>query len=412
MKIIKNDTNEITNIFLSIILALAIFYLSFNNIVWVNFWHSLSIPAQPPFSDLKAHILFYECFEIGINIYLDECTLIPDGNAKISTHPTIWLKLVKFLNLQNELAYNIFLIFIFSTYFYCLIKIFLSFDAFKNRIFFIIFFFSTSNFILIERFATDIVIFILVYITLSTNKKILQSIFIFFGILLKYYPIFLTAIFIKNKKILILTSITYTLSIFIFYIEEIRLISKNILEVALMIAYGSRTFSKAFYHLSNEYDFFINDLNYDYFRNIVILLFGIYSFLLILIGHKFNKNNPNNSSNKIENYFVGGASIYIGTFIIGSNFDYRLIFLIFTIPYLMRLDNTVIKYMLIICYVLSINSFLFQHSNLLIYSEIKHWIYYVKSFLLFFCKFFIFTVLSFLLGSHLKKINFFKFKKL
>jgi len=161
-----------------------IIYLSYNDQLWLAFWHSLSIPAQSPFSDLKAHILFYECFEIGINIYLDECMLIPDGNAKISTHPTIWLKIVKFLNLQNGYVYNIFLIFTFSVYFYCLLKLFSSFDTFKSKIFFIIFFFSTSNFILIERFATDIIIFILVFAILSTNKKILQSAFIFFGILL------------------------------------------------------------------------------------------------------------------------------------------------------------------------------------------------------------------------------------
>lgn len=411
MKIIKNNINEIKNIFFSIVLALIIFYLSINHIIWFDFWHSLSIPAQSPFSDLKAHILFYECFEIGINIYQDECVLIPDGNAKISTHPTIWLKIVKFLNLQNGYVYNIFLIFIFSVYFYCLSKLFSSFDTFKSKVFLIIFFFSTSNFILIERFATDIIIFILVFIILSTNKKILQSTFIFFGILLKYYPIFLTSIFIKNKKMLILTSIIYALFIIIYYIDEIKLVNKNILEIALMIAYGSRTFTRAFYHLSNEYNFLISDLNYDYFRNMVILLFGIYSSLLILIGHKLNRKNLNNSSDKIENYFVCGASIYIGTFIIGSNFDYRLIFLIFTIPYLMRLDNTALKYLLIICYVLSINSFLFQHSSFFIYSDIKHWIYYTKSFILFFCKFLIFTVLSFLLGSHLKNINFFSFKK-
>ena len=411
MKIIQNNTNEIINIFVSILLALIIFYVSINHIIWFDFWHSLSIPAQPPFSDLKAHILFYECFEIGINIYLDECMLIPDGNAKISTHPTIWLKIVKFLNLQNVYVYNIFLIFTFSVYFYCLLKLFSSFNTFKSKIFFIIFFFSTSNFILIERFATDIIIFILVFAILSTNKKILQSAFIFFGILLKYYPIFLTSIFIKNKKMLILASITYFFFIIIFYINEIKLVNENILEIALMIAYGSRTLTKAFYHLSIEYNFIINDLNYNYFKNVVILLFCIYSSLLILIGHKLNRKSLNNSSNKIENYFICGASIYIGTFIIGSNFDYRLIFLIFTIPYLMRLDNTTLKYTLIICYVVSINSFLFQHSSFFIYSEIKHWIYYTKSFLLFFCKFLIFTVLSFLLGSHLKNIDFFSLKK-
>jgi hypothetical protein len=411
VKKISESKSLLIKIFFSIFIGCIFFYLSLDYRVWVNFWHSLSIPAQTPFSDFKAHIYYYECFENGINIYIDKCNLIPEGTSKISTHPTIWLTIVKIFNLQNEFTYNFFLIFIYSIYFYCLTELFFSFDTFKNKVFLIIFFLSTSNFILIERFATDMILFILVYIILSTDKKIIQIFVIFIGILLKYYPIFLTSIFIKNKKILILTSIIYTLFIFVFYIDEVRLISKNILEIALMIAYGSRTIAKSFYHLSSEYGFFINDRNYQFFKNTLILMFGIYSLILILMGHKFNQGNMKNLTNKIENYFVGGASIYVGTFIIGSNFDYRLIFLIFTIPYLMSLKNSKIKYILIICYIFSINSFLLQHSNFLFYSDIKHWIYYLKSFLLFFCKFLIFTFLSYLLGSHLKNINFFSFKK-
>ena len=87
-------------------ISLLIFLLSKNQDNWFSFWHSLSIPAQIPFSDLKAHIHFYDCFKNEINIYLNECYLIPDGNAKISTHPKIWIYLVNFLNLQK----NIFII--------------------------------------------------------------------------------------------------------------------------------------------------------------------------------------------------------------------------------------------------------------------------------------------------------------
>lgn len=49
------------------------------------------------------------------------------------------------------------------------------------------------------------------------------------------------------------------------------------------------------------------------------------------------------------NLFVGGASIYVGTFIFSTNWDYRLIFLIFCIPYLLtvpfRLAGTLLTTM-------------------------------------------------------------------
>ena len=97
------------NILLSILISLVIIYLSTINNLWGYFWGSLSIPAQIPFSDLKAHIQFYNCHTSGINIYLEGCDLIPDGNAKISTHPQIWLNIISFFNLTNTNIYNFFI---------------------------------------------------------------------------------------------------------------------------------------------------------------------------------------------------------------------------------------------------------------------------------------------------------------
>ena len=51
-----------------------------------------------------------------------------------------------------------------------------------------------------------------------------------------------------------------------------------------------------------------------------------------------------NNLDRFESFFLLGASIYTGTFIIGANVDYRLIFLIFTIPYVLDIKNITIKY--------------------------------------------------------------------
>ena len=50
-----------------------------------------------------------------------------------------------------------------------------------------------------------------------------------------------------------------------------------------------------------------------------------------------------------ENYlfFILGASIFCGTFILGANFDYRLIFLLFTFPYLIELKKNKKKFLFI-----------------------------------------------------------------
>ena len=398
------------NIFFSILISLAIIYLSTNQSLWGYFWGSLSIPAQIPFSDLKAHIQFYNCHSNGVDIYLESCNLIPDGNAKISTHPKIWLSIVNLFNLTNPYIYNFFVFLTLTTYFSILFQMLKFFKTSEAKIFFFIFLISTTNFILVERFATDILIFILIYVILNTDKKILQGLVIFFGLLLKYYPVFLTSIFLKNKKYLFIYSFLFVLFIIYFYLDEIKLVNNNILEIALIVAYGSRTFAKAFYHLSNEYNFFINENNYETFRNLIIYLSALYSFSLFIVGYKYNCKKNHKLDNKLNVFFIGACSIYIGTFITGSNFDYRLIFLIFTIPYILNIENIILKKTILICYIISLNSFLIQHSTYFFNSNALSYIYYIKALFVYSSKFIILSILSYLLGSYLKEINFFNFK--
>ena len=405
------DKSFVISFFLSIIVSLTLFYLSQDQNLWFKFWGSLSIPPQSPFADLKAHIHFYNCFQNGIDIYVNECPLIPEGTGKISTHPKIWLYFVDFLNLKNEFLYNSFVIGTYIFYFFAISRLFFLFKNFQSRIFLLIFLFSTSNFVLIERFATDIIIFLIVYLILNIRFYIFKFFLIFFGILLKYYPLFLTILFIERKKLILLATVIFSFFLYFFYLDEIRLIGQNIIEVALLIAYGSRTISKALFHLSTEYGFFLNAENYSFFRTIIILIFFLYSFILIIVGYLNTKNYFDKSLNDLEKYFLAGSSIYLGTFIIGSNFDYRLMFLIFTVPFIMDLKIKKIKYILLISYIFSINSFLIQQSPLFFITEATHLIYFIKGFFIFLCKFLIFSLLSYLIGGLIKKISFFKIKK-
>ena len=56
---------------------------------------------------------------------------------------------------------------------------------------------------------------------------------------------------------------------------------------------------------------------------------------------------------------MAGSGIYLGTFIFGSNADYRLIFLLLTLPLIFSLKNKLIKFSLLISYFFVFNSFYF-----------------------------------------------------
>ena len=351
---------------ISILLALSIFYISLNYNVWSSIWGFLKIPPNVvPFSDFKAHLLFLKCGELGISIS-QECTLIPSGNAKISTHPRIWIYLFDILNLKNTLIYNLSIITLLTLYFYTLISFIVNTNHRLTKLFLVVLCFSTSNFIMIERLSTDLIIFLLVYFLLNQKNKILQSFIIFIGFVLKYYPIFLISLLIEKKRDIFIFVFFVLFFIFFFYYEEIKLANNSIVEMALPIAYGSRTMLKAFFHLSEEYNFFLNNQNINFFRNLVILMFSTYAFLLIIVGYK--EKILININNKIDKFFLSGASIYVGTFIIGANVDYRLMFLILTIPYLMKLELGIFKYLILICYFLSFNSFYSLSGEVLSYS--------------------------------------------
>ena len=388
-------------LFFSILLASLIFLLSLNNEIWSNFWGSIKIPPNiVPFSDFKAHLLFYNCDAIGIDVDSQECIFIPDGNAKINTHPKIWIYLFDILNLQNKLIYNFTIFFLLTAYFYIICRLFVQFVTFESRVVLFILFFSTTNFILLERLATDLIIFILAYVVLNLRGKIFQASFIFIGFTLKYFPIFLAVIFIEKKKFLFLFFFIVILFTYIFYLGNFDSTNKNMIEMALPIAYGARTMLKAFYHLSMEYNYFLDDTNINFYRNLVMLIFLMYVIFLVISGYLIE--NKKNILSLYEKYFLAGASIYVGTFIIGANADYRLIFLIFTIPYVINLKNKKIKCLLIFCYFFSFNSFLFLSGPLLSIA------FFTKALFIFSCKFIILSLLSFLIGTQMKKVEFFK----
>jgi len=170
----------------------------------------------------------------------------------------------------------------------------------------------------------------------------------------------------------------------------------------LPIAYGSRTMLRALYHLSENYSLFLNDSNYNFYRNCVVIFFTIYSILLIIYGYlKIQKLNLNT---EFSEQFIAGGSIYLGTYIIGANADYRLIFLLFTLPLVFQLKNKLLKNTYLISVFFSINSFYF-----LLGDKISL-IFFITSIIIFFLKFLIFSILSLIIGSQLKKINFFRFK--
>ena len=395
--------NKIIIISTTTFFTFLIFNLSLNHNLWNIIWGGLSIPAYVPFSDLIAHIHFYECFKSGIDIFSEKCPefLYAPGGL-ISTHPPIWIDIVKFFHLYKNINFNIFVIASYFIYFYLFFNLFSIFKSNQSKIFLIIFLLSTTNFILLERFSTDLLIFIFTSLIIFFRLNIIKLLLIFIGTILKFYPFFLLMIFIKDKKFFFISTLILILFLYFFYFDEISSTNSNLIEIAYFTAYGSRTMFKALYFLSENYNSIINQDNINLFRNIFISLIVTYSILLVLLGYFYSQSKSSNILSEFEQLFLIGSSIYVGTFIFAANADYRLIFLIFTIPYILERKNNLSKYTLNFCIIVSINSFLFQFGEPLSIN------FYMRAIFIFGCKFIILSLFLIYIGNILKKLNFLK----
>ena len=234
--------------FLSLFLSLFIFLLSQNDVLWMNFWKFLKVPPiLPPFSDFDALNIFLSYEKMGLNPYIEN----PESHPihKFLIYPSVWLNITDILKLNKELNFKITSFLILFTYFYVLLDLFFRFKKATLGFLLLIFFFSTSNFLLIERLNVEIILFCLIYFALVNKKIIMQFIFYSISLILKIFPIFSIFIFIDKKKLFFFTFVFSIVYLFLIQ-EEITLISKNVIEYALISAYGAVSISKALYYYS------------------------------------------------------------------------------------------------------------------------------------------------------------------
>ena len=329
-----------------------ILYISLDIENWKFFWKFVNIPYQiPPFSDLDSISRALKANLEGFNPYLyNPYDLI----QKPYSYTKIWLTIFEFFEFNDPTKFKI-LNFI-LIYFYTFILMDLAFK-FNSRIFsffLVLFFFSTSNLLLLERLNIEIAIVILVYLLCIINNNYLKISIFFLSIYLKLYPIFSIFIFMKKKLIFY---IIIVLSLFFLFLirEEIFFIMKNSVDYALIIVHGITSIIKGISYFSIRHDLFINDNNFIYFKNLAIFLACIYSIALFYYNFDFGKKKVSKEFNLEEKLFICGGGIFIGRVLFFSNWDYGLVFLIFTLPFIIK-SNIKFKYTCLFLIFICMNS--------------------------------------------------------
>ena len=101
--------------------------------------------------------------------------------------------------------------------------------------------------------------------------------------------------------------------------------------------------------------------------------------------------------------FLSGAGIYIGTYATTANVDYRLVYLLLTIPYLLKENSKIIKNIYFFSIVICFNSLIIEGGNP--YSLF----YFIKGSAVHFFKLATFVINCFYFGKIMNQFIYFSF---
>ena len=283
----------------------------------------------PYFVDLNILLCGIDAIRINLNPYTVGCI---DGIPYFN-YPIIWGvgSFLPFLTTPNLIYIGFGLaLTLFSTLYFYIGKINLF-----SAIVYTLLFLSPAIMLGVERGNSDLIIFLLLLIPIFYNKSnnLIAFVILVTG-MLKLFPIgallsILTSEIHKRKK-----SFFLFIGVIVLFLIYLVLMKENIVLVSQKTP---RPFSDACYGLGS-----IPSMLVDHFKAFKIFFFSFYSILIIIVFVLFyyysNKKNkiPIIDTNRIGISFIIGSGIFITTCLIGYNWEYRLVFLLLTIPQILR----------------------------------------------------------------------------
>ncbi len=187
----------------------------------------------------------------------------------------------------------------------------------------------------VERANTDLLMFFLLAVAVVAVKRrhLLSTTVILFGFILKLYPVFGLIVLLRQKRSVFFVSSAISIVFALIYasinFEEILMIIEATW-VDTFFSYGLNIFGM---RVMRDYPAM------EIYAKILSYLLALSSLVYALSALLRNDLPQEDQELPYLDSFRAGSAIYLGTFLLGSNWDYRLMFLIFTIPQLLLWSN-------------------------------------------------------------------------
>ncbi len=310
-------------------------FLAISTLGWTDTWSAILIPTMsPPFADMRTVQGSLLTIEAGLNPQIDNPG---DPWNRPMNYPSAWIWLAKYFHIQNEFNYLIFVALMVVGF---LVSCFAMLRKYPS-LSLLLACFSGSTLLAVERGNNDLVIFTLLLIAAS-SPRMFGVVMIMIATLLKIYPVLAIPAFLKDLRIVALMLIGSFLVV-IFLLPQLTSI-QSATPISGGLSYGSQSI---FAHVK-RFDS----------KTLGLILSALLIFIAIILSSKerfSSKLKTSQSGHSEEILFLIGSCIFIGTFVLASNSDYRLIFLLFCVPYLLKIGNSAVRVSSITSLIIAMN---------------------------------------------------------
>lgn len=373
----KKASNSGLIIILSLIFLL-VFILFFSQFFYGSYQHLLNNyycfkPGNTPFSDMRTTLRGIEAYAEGSDPLLERA--IVNGNNWC--YPRTWF-LFSYLGVRENITNVISLVII--VLFYTLTILFIGKTNKTTAFFYGIILCSPPVVMGLERANVDILLYLLilgsVFILHTKPGRIIAPILIIVSALLKLFPVFSVLMVLREKKrtailtflVVSLTYVTYSVLEF----HSLEIIYEQMGKPVDVASFGLFELPK-YLHIS-----FFSDLN-------PILLWLLAICILLMAVFLFLKNSrfllfEVEEGIKLD-AFRAGAAIYLGVFIFGYSFLYRMVFILLTLPQIIAWARLNITFGKISRYAVFLLFFLFTHLLLINHLVSVGYSFMIKEFL-------------------------------
>jgi len=349
------------------ILAHLLLGLAFASFGWDRTWKTLGFVELPPhFTDLRTVAAAPEAMALGHDPLVENPT---DPLRRPMNYPRIWAYMAQYVNLDisglTAVGVAFWLLFIASV----LIIMHVSGPEWRDNRYVLLPALSSASWFPLHQGNNDLLVFFLIVVGLYAfvRSKGFSLVMVAVATMLKVYPIILFPVLLSrdNGKIAnagIVGSFAACLGFWLYNVSDLQLIrAGNTALVNHTYGFGSL---HSIPKILPSYAGMLWTTN-SRWELVFFVACAACAACVFLIGFIGGKKSSNRGDATVELFFIGGATLYTGTFVLGNNWDYRLIVLILCVPYIVLMPR-VLRYAVMAAIVIAMNYWTFNYIGALL----------------------------------------------